>query len=167
MLDFSFGELVVIGAVALVALGPERLPKVARSVGQWVGKAQSYVTQVKADIDREVQLSEIRALTEQARNAAASAEHSLRAAVETARTEVGHIGGDGTSPGSNQGWSSGEADGPRFARRYRPRPTLDDLVREIEQLRRGGAHAAPGAAPGSRRSKYAPRARLNRVRVRR
>ncbi len=48
MFDFSFGELAVIGAVALVVLGPERLPKVARTVGEWAGKAQRYVSQVKA-----------------------------------------------------------------------------------------------------------------------
>jgi sec-independent protein translocase protein TatB len=59
MLDFSFGELAVIGAVALVVLGPERLPKVARTVGDWVGKAQRYVNQVKTDINREMELSEL------------------------------------------------------------------------------------------------------------
>ena len=67
MFDFSFGELAVIGAVALVVLGPERLPKVARTVGEWAGKAQRYVSQVKADINREMEVAELKKLQEQAR----------------------------------------------------------------------------------------------------
>ena len=64
MFDFSFGEIAVIGAVALVVLGPERLPKVARTVGDWVGKAQRYVNQVKGDINREMELAELKKLQE-------------------------------------------------------------------------------------------------------
>jgi len=57
MFDFSFGELAVIGSGgALVVLGPERLPKVARTVGEWVGKASANVSQVKSDINREMEL---------------------------------------------------------------------------------------------------------------
>jgi sec-independent protein translocase protein TatB len=64
MFDFSFGELALIGTVALVVLGPERLPKVARTVGEWVGKAQRYVSQVKSDINREMELTELKKLQE-------------------------------------------------------------------------------------------------------
>ena len=66
MFDFSFGELALIGTVALVVLGPERLPKVARTVGEWVGKAQRYVSQVKSDINREIELAELKKLQEEA-----------------------------------------------------------------------------------------------------
>ena len=62
MFDFSFGELALIGAIALVVLGPERLPRVARTVGDWLGKAQRYVSQVKADIHREMELAELKKL---------------------------------------------------------------------------------------------------------
>jgi sec-independent protein translocase protein TatB len=72
MFDFSFGEIAVIGAVALVVLGPERLPKVARTAGEWMGKAQRYVSQVKSDINREMELAELKKLQEEARNAAQS-----------------------------------------------------------------------------------------------
>jgi len=65
MFDLSFGELAVIGTVALVVLGPERLPKVARTVGDWVGKAQRYVNQVKSDINREMELAELKKLQEE------------------------------------------------------------------------------------------------------
>ena len=53
MLDFGFSEMLLVGIVALVVLGPERLPVVAKTAGEWVGKAQRFVAQVKSDIDRE------------------------------------------------------------------------------------------------------------------
>lgn len=62
MLDVSFFELVVIGIVALVVIGPERLPKVARTAGHLFGRMQRYVNDVKADISREMQLDELKKL---------------------------------------------------------------------------------------------------------
>lgn len=64
MFDVGISELGVIGVVALVVLGPERLPKVARAAGQWVGKVQRYMNDVKADINREAALSELKAAQE-------------------------------------------------------------------------------------------------------
>lgn len=52
MFDFGFSEMIIVGVVALVVLGPERLPVVARTAGEWIGKAQRFVAQVKSDIDR-------------------------------------------------------------------------------------------------------------------
>ncbi|QNM96298.1 Sec-independent protein translocase protein TatB [Chitinimonas koreensis] len=62
MFDISFGELLIIGAVALVVIGPERLPKVARTVGALVGRLQRYVAGVKADIQREIEIDSLRKL---------------------------------------------------------------------------------------------------------
>ncbi|AOY01254.1 Sec-independent protein translocase protein TatB [Jeongeupia sp. USM3] len=59
MFDVSLGELAIIGAVALVVIGPERLPTVARTVGALIGRAQRFVTSVKADLEREVRSSEL------------------------------------------------------------------------------------------------------------
>jgi sec-independent protein translocase protein TatB len=59
MFDIGFSELVVIGMVALVVIGPERLPRVARTLGVLFGKLQRYVTQVKSDISREMELAEL------------------------------------------------------------------------------------------------------------
>ena len=59
MFDVGFSELMVIGVVALVVIGPERLPKVARTVGLLFGRLQRYVTQVKSDISREMELAEL------------------------------------------------------------------------------------------------------------
>ena len=60
MFDIGFSELVVIGVVALIVIGPERLPKVARAAGLLYGRMQRYVSTVKSDISREIQLDEIR-----------------------------------------------------------------------------------------------------------
>ena len=60
MFDIGFWELVVVGAVALIVLGPERLPVVAREVGRWIGRMRGFVSEVKGDIDREMRLRDIR-----------------------------------------------------------------------------------------------------------
>lgn len=65
MFDIGFSELVVIGVVALIVIGPERLPKVARTVGHLLGRLQRYVNDVKSDINREMQLDELKKLQEQ------------------------------------------------------------------------------------------------------
>lgn len=60
MFDIGFWEMALIGVVALVVIGPERLPGVARSAGKWVGKMRGFVGNVKADIDRELKADELR-----------------------------------------------------------------------------------------------------------
>lgn len=60
MFDIGFWELTVIGVVALLVIGPERLPGVARTAGHWAGKARRYLGSVKADIDREMRAEELR-----------------------------------------------------------------------------------------------------------
>ena len=65
MFDFGFSELIVIGVVLLIVVGPERLPKVARTAGHLLGRVQRYVSDVKSDIQREMQLEELKKLQEQ------------------------------------------------------------------------------------------------------
>ncbi|MEW6646770.1 MAG: Sec-independent protein translocase protein TatB [Pseudomonadota bacterium] len=65
MFDVGFWELVVIGIVALLVLGPERLPVVARTVGLWYGKARYFVGTVKADIDRELKAEELKRIVQE------------------------------------------------------------------------------------------------------
>ena len=67
MFDISFSELLLIGVVALVVVGPERLPKVARTIGLLVGRAQRYVNDVKTELQREANLEEINRMREEAR----------------------------------------------------------------------------------------------------
>jgi len=65
MFDIGFWELVTIGVVALLVLGPERLPSVARTAGLWFGKARHFLASVKADIDREIKAEELKQIMEQ------------------------------------------------------------------------------------------------------
>lgn len=78
MFDVSFTELMLIGVVALIVIGPERLPKVARTVGHLLGRAQRYVTDVKTDIQREIDLDEMNKLKKQMDDAANSLQASMR-----------------------------------------------------------------------------------------
>ncbi len=70
MFDIGFSELLIIGLVALIVIGPERLPKVARTAGQWLGKLNRYVSQVKQDIDRDIKLEELRKMQQEMRETA-------------------------------------------------------------------------------------------------
>ena len=62
MFDVSFSEVLVIGVVALLVIGPEKLPKVARTIGAFLGRMQRYVAQVKEEINREVRFEELQKL---------------------------------------------------------------------------------------------------------
>jgi len=172
MFDFSFGELALISAVALVVLGPERLPKVARTVGEWAGKAQRYVSQVKADINREMELAELKKLQEQARGIAHEFESAVQNEVKGIESDVGSAVSPATGSAGGLGtddyraaWSDQETWTPtRFARRYKPGPSIDELTEEIAKLKR---ELAMPETQGRSRRKYAPRARMNRPRIRR
>ncbi len=80
MFDIGFSEIVVIAVVALVVIGPERLPKTARTLGHLFGRLQRYVADVKADINREMQLEDLRKLQQQVQSAATEFETSMSAA---------------------------------------------------------------------------------------
>lgn len=68
MFDMGFSELMLVGLIALLVLGPERLPKVARTVGYWGGRARSYMRQMTTELEREVQQSEIRETIQKTRD---------------------------------------------------------------------------------------------------
>ncbi len=70
MFDIGFSELLLIGVVALLVIGPERLPKVARTVGAWLGRLNRYVSEVKGDIDRELRLEELRKMQQEMKDSA-------------------------------------------------------------------------------------------------
>ncbi len=70
MIDFGFDKIALIGAVALIVIGPEKLPRVARTVGHLIGKAQRYVADVKAEVNRSVELEELKKMKDQFEDAA-------------------------------------------------------------------------------------------------
>src|SRR2546423_3969139 len=80
MIDISFSELALIAVVALVVIGPERLPKVARTMGHMLGRLQRYVNEVKSDINREIELDELRRLQNEMKDAARGIEQSVHEA---------------------------------------------------------------------------------------
>ncbi len=88
MFDIGFSELIVIAIVALVVIGPERLPKVARTLGLLLGRAQRYVNDVKSDISREMQLDELKKLQSQVAESARSLETSVRSELDAAQSAL-------------------------------------------------------------------------------
>jgi sec-independent protein translocase protein TatB len=80
MFDIGFSEIVVIAVVALIVIGPERLPKSARTLGHLFGRLQRYVNDVKADINREMELEELRKLQQEVKSAAREIETSVQTA---------------------------------------------------------------------------------------
>jgi len=83
MFGVDFSELMVILVVALIVIGPERLPKVARTLGLLWGRAQRYVNGVKADIARDMAIEEFRQLTKKVQQEASSAEQAMKQATHT------------------------------------------------------------------------------------
>jgi len=83
MFDVGFSELLVIALVALIVIGPERLPKVARTVGVLLGRLQRYVNDVKSDINREMQLDELKKMQEQISSQAQEMQNSLTSEMRT------------------------------------------------------------------------------------
>jgi sec-independent protein translocase protein TatB len=88
MFDIGFSELLVIGVVALVVLGPERLPKVARTAGHLFGRLQRYVATVKADLNREMEMSEFSKVRQEVQDAARAFEQSAQQTTASMETEA-------------------------------------------------------------------------------
>jgi sec-independent protein translocase protein TatB len=86
--DVGFSELMVIAVVALIVIGPERLPRVARTLGHLFGRLQRYVNDVKADINREIELEELRKFKTTFEDAARGFESSVNTTVSSVQSEV-------------------------------------------------------------------------------
>ncbi|HMW18606.1 MAG TPA: Sec-independent protein translocase protein TatB [Accumulibacter sp.] len=106
MFGIDFSEMVLIAIVALVVLGPERLPKVARTAGHLLGRLQRYVSDVKADINREIQLDELKKLQaqieESARQIKSTVSTEVTSAQQAVRETVQAVRTDPHSPQSNE-----------------------------------------------------------------
>jgi len=104
MFDFGFSEMVIVAIIGLVVLGPERLPKVARQAGQWLGKLQRYVADVKSDINRQMELDELRKLQSEVSGAARDIESSLQSTISETKADFDSIAADldGTKPAADE-----------------------------------------------------------------
>jgi sec-independent protein translocase protein TatB len=138
--DIGFSEIVVIAVVALIVIGPERLPKVARTLGHMFGRLQRYVNEVKADINREMELDELRKLQSQVQSAARDIEQSVTHAAQSVETgmrsvesELNRAGASEASAGAPAAASpsvSAESAAPREGSGEAPRqPTLPGIDR--------------------------------------
>jgi sec-independent protein translocase protein TatB len=82
MFDVSFSELIVIAVVALIVIGPEKLPKVARTLGALVGRMQRYVAQVKEEVNREVRFQELQQLQQEIQETVTKTKETIQASVQ-------------------------------------------------------------------------------------
>jgi sec-independent protein translocase protein TatB len=88
VLDFSFSELLLCFVVALVVLGPERLPAVARTVGRWTGKARVYMRNLSAELERESQVAELKKQLEDAQRVLREQSQSFHAEADKLADQV-------------------------------------------------------------------------------
>ena len=88
MIDIAFSELAIVGAAALIFIGPERLPKVARMAGTLLGRAQRYMNDVKSEVQREMEIDELRKLQKEMREATTDVERTISESVSEAGSSV-------------------------------------------------------------------------------
>ena len=100
MIDFGFDKIALIGAVALIVIGPERLPRVARTVGHLLGKAQRYVADVKAEVNRSIELEELKKMKSTFEDAARNVEQTVSTEIRETTAELDKSWSEsiGTSP---------------------------------------------------------------------
>lgn len=112
MIDFGFDKIALIGAVALIVIGPEKLPKLARTVGHLFGKAQRYVADVKAEVNRSIELDELKKMKTDFEDAARNVQQTVRSEVESASASFQNDWNSATAglTGSSTDGSTGSGD---------------------------------------------------------
>ncbi len=88
MFDVAFSELLIIAVVALLVIGPERLPKVARTLGALTGRMQRYVAQVKEEVNREVRFQELQQLQDEIQSAVTKTQSNIQQQIEQVTDEM-------------------------------------------------------------------------------
>ena len=109
MIDFGFDKIALIGAVALIVIGPEKLPRVARTVGHFIGKAQRYVADVKAEVNRSIELEELKKMKSQVEDAARDVEQTVSSGINQTTSEFDKTWQDATA-----GISGGYTESPAW-----------------------------------------------------
>jgi sec-independent protein translocase protein TatB len=153
MIDLGLSKLAIIGVVALIVIGPEKLPKVARMAGTLYGRAQRYLNEVKSEVSREIELDELRNLQKEVQESAQSikdeVEHTIAKNINEVETAWhGH---------QHEGPSASVSDLERKAREFRRKKLMrNSAVPGWYKQRHGGkTHVISGAA---RVKKFRPRA---------
>ena len=91
MFDVSFSELLIIAVVALLVIGPERLPKLARSVGAFTGRMQRYMAQVKEEVNREMRFEELQKLQQEIKQSVENTQSSINQQVAEIQNSAAQI----------------------------------------------------------------------------
>ena len=91
MIDLGLSKLALIGVVALVVIGPEKLPRVARMAGSLFGRAQRYINEVKSEVSREIQLDELRKMQKDMQDAASNVEQSIAESVSQVEGDLNSV----------------------------------------------------------------------------
>jgi sec-independent protein translocase protein TatB len=145
MFDFGFTELVVIGLVALLVVGPERLPRVARTAGHLLGRLQGYVNNVKADLGRQMQLDDLKKLqdemAQQARELESSVSANMRAAEGQLREAAAPLDNVFSETADEQAWA------PALASQPSAHPDADDAVPDDATIKAEQQASADDALP--------------------
>jgi len=103
MIDLGISKMALIGAVALIVIGPEKLPRVARTVGTLLGKAQRYVADVKNEVNRSMELDELKKMKETVEGAARDVENSIQTNASDFEKSWAEATGDSSSSASLPG----------------------------------------------------------------
>ncbi|WP_290870208.1 Sec-independent protein translocase protein TatB [Aquabacterium sp.] len=145
MIDFGIDKLALIGAVALIVIGPERLPKVARTVGVLLGKAQRYVSQVQSEVNRSIELEELKKMKTDIDSAAQGFGQSLNETLHEASDALSGHEGSSASTEDTLGYSTPYYGSPTPKRKnWRLKRTAMPLwYKQTHGIRR---HAQSGAA---------------------
>lgn len=133
MIDFGFDKIALIGAVALIVIGPEKLPRVARTLGHLVGKAQRYVADVKAEVNRSIELDELKKMRTQFETAAKDVENTVRSEVNDAK-DAFEKDWASTTAGLTDSSSDSSAEG---GERWTPPPPVYRNPKKNWRLKRG------------------------------
>lgn len=122
MFDVGFSELLVVAVVALVVIGPERLPKVARTVGLLIGRMQRYVADVKADISQEIQLDELRKSGQLLKNSLQETEQQIAGEVDSLHQSISTTTQSESTPASTHQSLSALPENPQGELPLEPMP---------------------------------------------
>jgi sec-independent protein translocase protein TatB len=159
MIDLGLSKLALIGVVALVVIGPEKLPKVARMAGTLYGRAQRYLNEVKSEVSREIELEELRNLQKTVEESAQSFKDDVEQSVASSLGEV-ESAWRGDTPATKLAPSATITDLERKARDFRRKKLVRTSAVPAWYKNRAGVkgHVLSGAA---RVRKYRPGAKSN------
>ncbi len=144
MFDIGFSEMIVVAIIALIVLGPQKLPRVARMAGHLLGRMQRYVNDVKADINREIELDELRKLQKEMQSAASSIEQTVKGEINAVEASLKQIG-DSTQQALSSPFSDPVVDpiADAFADPPPVQPATSSVIAQLEPLREPPMDPAP------------------------